>query len=111
MQIVQRKTRWLVLLLILALGLAAVVFQPPCLVRQLLHIPCPACGMTRAWLAALRLELGTAFLLHPMFWAVPVLLAYLLREGRLFRRVFWDRLILGLILAGFAVHYGVVLMG
>ena len=30
------------------------------------------CGMTRAWLAALRLDFAAAFAYHPLFWVVPI---------------------------------------
>ena len=40
--------------------------------RLLTGIPCPGCGMTRAWLAALRLDFAAAFAYHPLFWAVPI---------------------------------------
>ncbi len=45
----------------------------PCLFRACTGIPCPGCGMSRAWLSALEFRLGDAFGYHPMFWSVPVL--------------------------------------
>ena len=38
-----------------------------CPIRWLFHIPCPFCGMTRAHLAALRLDFAAAFAYHPLF--------------------------------------------
>lgn len=38
-----------------------------CPFKLFLHIECPGCGMTRAILAALRLEFRTAFQYHPLF--------------------------------------------
>lgn len=43
-----------------------------CVFRLMTGIPCPGCGMTRAWLAALRLDFAAAFAYHPLFWAVPI---------------------------------------
>lgn len=44
-------------------------------------ISCPGCGMTRAWLALLRLDLSSAFAWHPLFWlAVPGAAVLLLRR-------------------------------
>ena len=42
-----------------------------CVFRLMTGIPCPGCGMTRAWLAALRLDFAAAFAYHPLFWVVP----------------------------------------
>lgn len=43
-----------------------------CVFRLMTGIPCPGCGMTRAWLAALRLDFAAAFAYHPLFWMVPI---------------------------------------
>ena len=56
----------------------------PCIPRFLTGIPCPTCGLTRAWLCALRLDFRGAFLQYPMFWSIPILVLYLLFDGRLF---------------------------
>jgi hypothetical protein len=41
-----------------------------CPMRLLLHVPCPSCGLTRAFRAVLHGELGEATHLHPLWWAV-----------------------------------------
>lgn len=41
-----------------------------CPIRWLTGISCAGCGMTRAWLCALRLDFAGAFAAHPLFWAV-----------------------------------------
>jgi hypothetical protein len=75
-------------------------FQLPCVLRSLTNIPCITCGLTRAWLYALHLDFRSAFLQYPMFWAVPILVLFLLYDGQLFgnRKVnFWC---LGILLSG-----------
>lgn len=64
-----------------ALILVAVLRGTPCLLRAATGIPCPTCGMTRAWLACFRLEIGVAFSYHPMFWSIPVLALAFLLDG------------------------------
>lgn len=85
--------------------LVFVVADIPCVIRTLTGLPCPMCGMSRAWLAALRLDFLAAFRYHPMFWSVPVLLLWWLFDGRLFRRQWMNHGLLGLMLAGMAVCY------
>jgi hypothetical protein len=46
-----------------------------CFVYATFGVPCPGCGMTRAWLAVFRLDFLTAFKMHPLFPYVPVLAA------------------------------------
>ena len=83
----QGRKIWLRLAMLAVLAaavLAAVWLQMPCLLRNFTGIPCPTCGMTRAWLACFRLELWAAFCCHPMFWSIPVLALAFLLEGYAF---------------------------
>ena len=52
-----------------------------CPVYNFVGIPCPSCGMTRAWSFALRGRLGEAFTYHPMFWIV-IFLPFLAVKNR-----------------------------
>ena len=52
--------------------LALYLLDIGCIFRLMTGIPCPGCGMTRAWLAALRLDFAAAFAYHPLFWVVPI---------------------------------------
>lgn len=79
------------------------VFKITCPMLQFLHIPCPGCGMTRAWIHALQFDFSAAFSYHGMFWSMPVLLLYYLYDGKLLPWRWVDRLILILIAIGFAV--------
>lgn len=88
---------------------AVLLLRPPCLIKTLLHIPCPSCGMTHAWISALQLDFSAAFRYHPMFWSVPILYFYVLRLGRVFRNSLVNRVVLLLILGGFLVNYLFVL--
>lgn len=57
-----------------------------CPIKFLTGISCPGCGMTRAWLALLRLDLHAALAYHPLFWLPPVALALYLLCRRRFPR-------------------------
>lgn len=57
---------------VIAAGLALIPY-PTCLVRLAFGIPCPACGLTRAALAAARLDLPAALHFHPL--SLPLIVA------------------------------------
>lgn len=93
------------------LGLLTVLYflGAQCIFLSVLGIPCPGCGMSRAMLAALRLDFAAAFQYHLMFWSMPLLYLYFLFDGHLFPGRLTDRIILYLILAGFLVNWGIAL--
>lgn len=94
---VNRKEKWGIILIGSVLAALWLIFLPGCPWRNLTGIPCPGCGMSRAWMAALHLDFAGALTYHPMFWAVPVLGWLFWRDFRPFRRNWlnWG-LILGL---------------
>ena len=61
--------------------------------------------MTRACLAALRLDFMTAFSFHPMFWSMPLLYLYFLTDNGVFRKKWINRLVLSVIAFGFLVTW------
>lgn len=100
-----RKPAHLPLKLLLVALFAAVVavfmlLEIPCLIRHFTGLICPNCGMTRAWLSVLRLDLVSAFQYHPMFWSVPFLFLFLVYDGQLFRRPQLNTVVLGCLIVG-----------
>ncbi len=52
-----------------------------CPIRFLTGISCAGCGMSRAWLSLLRLDVASAIAYHPLFWLpVPAGLVLLFRR-------------------------------
>lgn len=90
--------------------LLIVLFDVSCPIRTLSGYPCISCGMSRAWLSALRLDFSAAFSFHPMFWSIPVLYLYILFDARLFKNAIINWTVFGLIAAGFLVNYIFVLV-
>lgn len=77
----------------------------PCVFTWLFGIPCPGCGMTRALLAVLRLDIAAAFAYHPMFWSMPILYLYFLSDNGIFHRRWADSALLIGIAGGFLLHW------
>lgn len=72
-----KKTVKILLIHIAALGIAAVwifVFSGTCLFRTVTGIPCPGCGLTRAWLNFFQGNFTYALRYHPLFLLVPPML-------------------------------------
>lgn len=55
-----------------------------CLFWNTIGIPCPSCGMTRAYMALFHGDLNGAFFYHPLFWLVPFLVLAPLPSEKLF---------------------------
>lgn len=61
-----------------------------CLFQHILHIPCPGCGMTRAFLSLLRLDFAAAWHYNPLIFCMPYVFIYIffdLRPEWLHRRL------------------------
>ena len=64
----------LLAILSVVIGLLSRIFGSACPTYAIFGICCPFCGMTRAHLAALRLDFAAAFSYHPVFFVgVPFL--------------------------------------
>ncbi|MDR2157132.1 MAG: DUF2752 domain-containing protein [Clostridiales Family XIII bacterium] len=57
--------------LLSAVGVAF-CFAVGCPFKLITGIPCPGCGMTRAFLSAAQLDFRSAFAYHPLFPIIPV---------------------------------------
>lgn len=69
-----------------------------CPVKTLTGIPCPACGMTRAWLHVLMGDIPGAFAYHPLFWTAPWILWLMYRETMVREDTLGKRMYLQLLL-------------
>lgn len=65
------KSRLLLSLLILVFYTFLSLFNAGCPIKYFTGISSPGCGMTRAVLAALRLDFKAAFYYHPLFLLTP----------------------------------------
>lgn len=60
-----------------------------CPILFMTGVSCAGCGMTRAWLSLLRLDLQAAFYYHPLFWLPALIMILLLLDKRIFKQWYW----------------------
>lgn len=72
------KNRELIVVILIGavISFIAVIFlnKSICLFINIFGLPCPACGMTRAYISLVHLDIKRAFYYHPLFWSVPLIL-------------------------------------
>lgn len=49
-----------------------IYFGGGCLLKDIFDIPCPSCGMSRAFLSLLLGDIKAALHFHPLFWIFPI---------------------------------------
>lgn len=74
------KDRMKLVVIIAAIYIFLNILGAGCPIKFLTGISCPGCGMTRAVLAAFRLQFREAFHFHPLFILAPFMLALYLFE-------------------------------
>lgn len=99
------KRKLISLALIFLIAVLMYVLGVSCLFKAAFHIPCPGCGITRAYLSLLRLDIRSAFRFNFMFWSVPLLIVSYLFDGTLLRSKSANTLVHALILFGFFANW------
>ena len=101
---IKNLTEKLITLGVIALIVVAMYFLDiQCFFKLIFKIPCPGCGITRAFISLLRLDLAAAFRFNPMFWAVPILGALYLFDGAIFKQRWLNYAITVGVLSGFII--------
>ncbi|HHZ05811.1 MAG TPA: DUF2752 domain-containing protein [Clostridiales bacterium] len=93
------------LLLLLIAAVSIIALDSGCVFRKTFGIICPSCGLSRAVLSLCRLDFAGAFYYHPMVYSLPILLLYVLKNGRAFKNRYINRGVAILIAVGFIVCY------
>jgi len=91
------------------MALTSFLFGSVCVAEATIGLPCPGCGLTRAWLAALSLDFGRAFSYHPLFLIPPAFVAvYIYKKvKRANARTKWFDAVCVTVLLAFGVTYAV----
>lgn len=67
------------------------LFTIPCPLYHIFGIPCPTCGMTRAYDALLHGDIIGAFTMHPLWWIPPTVMIIALFHKTKIGRLFWSK--------------------
>ncbi|MCI7112182.1 MAG: DUF2752 domain-containing protein [Agathobacter sp.] len=74
-----------------------------CPIKFFTGISCAGCGMSRAWLSVLRLDMAGAFRYHPLFFLPPVVLVVILLKSKINIKVY--KIFMFTIVAAFVIVY------
>ena len=88
---------------------AFMLFVYKCPIKLISGYDCPGCGMTRALLALLRLDIKSAFGYHHLFPVPLLLLVYIPLRKRIGLSTRTEAVALAVILALFAVRWLILL--
>ena len=88
------KNKLLIIPFFIIMYILLYLLDTTCIIKYFTNIPCPGCGLTRAYLALFKLDFSKAFHYHPLFWTIPILFLYYLFDGKLFKNKVINNLIL-----------------
>lgn len=74
-----------------------------CPIKFFTGISCAGCGMSRAWLSVLRLDMAGAFRYHPLFFLPPVALVVILLKSKMNIKIY--KIFMFTIVAAFVIVY------
>lgn len=58
---------------IFSIVLIMLIFNIKCIFKSIIGVPCPGCGLTRAWISFITGDISKAFYWHPLFLMIPIL--------------------------------------
>lgn len=74
-----------------------------CPIKFITGISCAGCGMSRAWIAFLQLDMAKAFEYHPLFLLPPIVVIVLLCKSKINIKIY--KIIIFTIILMFAIVY------
>lgn len=80
-----------------------------CPIKIITGIPCPGCGLTRAFFSLFSFDIHSSFSYHPLFWLIPIILIILLFRKRIpaFMKIYQDSRIWIAICTIFLIVYAI----
>ena len=83
----KKKAIWALAIISGIAALLVIIFIYKCPTRYIFGIPCAACGMTRAFLSAAKLDFKAAFYYHPLFGIIGIELIYLIFRKLILKKI------------------------
>lgn len=95
-------------LVFLVIGIIGLLFnfifkRSGCLFLNITGIPCPSCGMTRAYVSLFKGDLSQAFYYHPLF-LMPIAVIFITQDRIMANKKLFNGLIVSLIILLFIVY-------
>lgn len=100
-----KKRNLLLLTVLLLQGVLAYFGSMECIYLKYFHVICPGCGMTRAINAIMHFQFKKAFYCHPMVYSLPVILLYIVTDGKPIKNRCINNVVLIFIGIGFLINY------
>lgn len=90
------------IIVFLLIGIISLLFglifkRSACLFLNITGVPCPACGMTRAYVALFRGDLSQAFYYHPLF-LMPIIIIVISHNKIMANKKLFNGLVISLII-------------
>lgn len=63
---------------IFSISIFILLFNTKCVFKSIIGVPCPGCGLTRAWISFIKGNISEAFYWHPLFLMIPALVILIL---------------------------------
>ncbi len=102
----------IIITLIIAVFIALLYFSGiGCVYRYFFNVPCPGCGMTRAFICLLKFDFKGALEYNFMIYSMPLVYAMFLTDGKLFRKKLLNYIVMFLVGVLFLIRYIFVLRG
>lgn len=58
---------------IFSVSIVILLFNTKCIFKSIIGVPCPGCGLTRAWISFIKGNISEAFYWHPLFLMILAL--------------------------------------
>ena len=97
------KNKLLIIPFFIIMYILLYLFDTTCLIKKLTTIPCPGCGLSRAFFSFFSFNFKDAFSYHPLFWLIPILFLFYLYDGRMFKNKILNYIFLITILTSFII--------
>lgn len=98
------KKRIYLYISILVLAAVILLRGDMCLIRRIVGIPCPCCGMTRAYMALFRFDIKAAFFWHPLFWTVPFIITAAVFKHKIKHIHTWTAVIIAVFISVYIIR-------